>query len=352
MDDRATDPIHYSTQIGIMTPKSRLNLANLTFAPLIGQAPVVQRLTQAVMQQRIAPAYLFVGPAGVGRRLAAHCFSELLCCLPYTSDDPGGEFNQAKVTLVQQRIQQGNHPDILWVEPTYQVQGKSVPVRQAIAEGLKPKSPPQIRLNQIRDIAEFLSRAPLEAPRNLVILDGAETMAEAAANGLLKTLEEPGQATLILIAPTVESLLPTLISRCQRIPFVRLMPAEMTRILTRLNATDLLEQPELLEMAQGSPGDAIACWNYLQALPQELVAMAQQPPKTPRSALTFARQIVQDLDLEQQLWFINYLQQCYWQPAQLTSCHLLKQLESAKILLQRSVQPRLVWEVTLLKLLA
>ncbi len=56
----------------------------------------------------------------------------------------------------------------------------------------------------------------------MVVIEDAETMAEPAANGLLKTLEEPGKATLILIAPSPEALLPTLVSRCSAFPSVAL----------------------------------------------------------------------------------------------------------------------------------
>jgi hypothetical protein len=95
---------------------------------------------------------------------------------------------------MQNRVRQRNHPDLLWVEPTYMNQGKRLSTKEAEEAGLKRKAPPQIRLEQVREIGEFLSRPPLEAGRSVVVLEQAETMGEGAANGLLKTLEEPGKA--------------------------------------------------------------------------------------------------------------------------------------------------------------
>lgn len=309
------------------------------FAPLIGQNQAVDLLTQAVIQNRVAPAYLFVGPSGVGRSLAARCFIEQLFCAAMTTD---------KQQQVHHRLQLGNHPDLLWVEPKYQHQGQLLSATEAAAAGLKRKTPPIIRTEQIRQITQFLSRPPLEASRSVVVLEQAETMAEAAANALLKTLEEPGQATIILIVPAAESLLPTIVSRCQRIPFYRLTPEAMAQVLRQLNYEQILT-PQLSAIAQGSPGEAIAAWQQLEVIPADLLQSATQLPKSLRDALELARQIDKTLDTQAQLWLVDYLQQSYWQQfltgkiAQLP----LQHLEKARTSLLSYAQPRLVWEVTL-----
>lgn len=302
------------------------------FASLIGQPQAVELLTRAVAQQRIAPAYLFAGASGVGRSLAACCFAELLLATSASSN-------------LHQRIQQRNHPDLLWVEPTYLHQGKRLSAAEAAEAGVKRKSPPEIRLEQIREIARFLSRPPLQADRALIILEGAESMAEAAANGLLKTLEEPGRATLILLTPSTESLLPTLVSRCQCIPFQRLETAAMAQVLTQTNHAEILHHPEVLALAQGSPGEAIVHWQQLQVIPESLLTAVCQLPASLRQALDLARQIAQELDTETQLWLLGYLQHHYWQQHQRST--LLQHLEDARRYLLQFVQPRLVWEVTL-----
>lgn len=315
------------------------------FLPLIGQPQAVELLTQAVTRSRIAPAYLFAGPTGVGRSLAAECFLELLFSPAVGATNPA---------LLRNRIQQRNHPDLLWVEPTYLHQGKRLSAKEATDAGIKRKTPPLIRLEQVREIAQFLARSPLEADRSVVVIEQAETMAEGAANALLKTLEEPGQATLILIAPGVEALLPTLVSRCQRIPFYRLPSAAMTQVLQQLGQTEVLQHPEVLQLAQGSPGEAIAHWQQLQAISSDLLASMTRLPRSAQEALSLARQIDKSIEPEAQRWLIDYLQHRYWQQVcqgqQVAANPVpsLQRLEKARQYLLRNVQPRLVWEVTLL----
>jgi DNA polymerase-3 subunit delta' len=309
------------------------------FAPLVGQERAIALLEGAVARNRIAPAYLFTGSPGVGRSLAAKAFIELLFCTNVPAD---------KQVSIQKRLRQGNHPDVLWVEPTYLHNGIRLSATEAAEKNLKRKAPPQIRLEQIREITEFLSRSTLEASRKVVVLEQAETMAEAAANGLLKTLEEPGQATLILIAPSVESLLPTLVSRCQRIPFYRLSQDDLEVVLRRTGHEKILNEPSVLAIAQGSPGEAIASFEQLQAIPEELLKELTKLPKTTRKALELAQKVDKALDTEAQLWLLDYLQHSYWQS--FLSPSIIQQLEQARTYLLSYAQPRLVWEVTLLAL--
>ncbi len=312
------------------------------FTSLIGQTQAVELLTEAVSQNRIAPGYLFVGSNGIGKSLAARCFIELLFSANLTEP--------RLITSVQNRVRLGNHPDLLWVEPSYMNQGKRLSPKEAEEAGLKRKSPPQIRLEQVREISNFLSRPPLESARSIVVLEQAETMGEGAANGLLKTLEEPGKAALILIAPSVDSLLPTLISRCQKIQFNRLNPAAMAEVLQQGGFGEILSNSEVMGMAQGSPGEAIAIWQQLQSMPEDLLQKVKQLPRNLRSALELAKEIDKALDTESQLWLIDYLQHCYWQQflAGGISRSPLEPLEKARQYLLNYVQPRLVWECTLM----
>jgi DNA polymerase-3 subunit delta' len=330
------------------------------FDDVIGQPTAIELLVRALEHHRVAPAYLFTGTAGIGRRLTAERFAEVI--LSHFSKHP---LSDAKV--LRRRLVQRNHPEMLWVEPTYLNQGQRITAAEATALGLKRKSPAQIRLDQVREIGQFLSRPPLETHRAIVVIEGAETMAEAAANGLLKTLEEPGQATLILLAPDTHALLPTLVSRCQAIPFRRLNTEEMATVLERAGRQEILPQAEVLAMAEGSPGQAIAAYDQLQTLPPDLLAVLQTPPRTLRDALERGRHIAQALDLEAQLWLVDYLQHYYWQnncqnnwpnnwlnnwpnnPMAISSP--IEHLEKARKYLRSYVQPRLVWEVTWLSLL-
>lgn len=303
------------------------------FASVIGQTQAVTLLSRAIDRARIAPAYLFAGVPGVGRGLTARCFAAALLGGRQTID----------------RIAQGNHPDLLWVEPTYLHQGKRLSAAEAAEMNVKRKAAPIIRIEQIREISLFLSRPPLESDRSIVVIEQAETMAEPAANGLLKTLEEPGRATIILIAPNVESLLPTLVSRAQVIPFTRLSQEAIAQILQLGGQTELLQRLDVMALAQGSVSSAIEAHQQLELIPDELQEELLQPPRSPRQALELARQVAQ-LELETQLWLIDYLQQHYWQ--QTGRSKLLEALETARRSLQAFAQARLVWEVTFLAIAA
>jgi DNA polymerase III subunit delta' len=306
-------------------------MVSAPFSALVGQEQAVMLLMRAIATNRIAPAYLFVGPHGVGRRLAAQVFLQ-----------------QLLQSSTHRTIE--NHPDVLWIEPTYTQQGKLITVSALAAQGdLPPKAQPQVRLAQIRHIAQFLSQSPLEAVRQCVVIDHAETMKESAANGLLKTLEEPRRATLILLAPTADSLLPTLVSRCQQILFRPLSETQMQQVLSQSGHAEVLNHSPVLSMAQGSPGAAITAWEQLQTIPSELIERCHHYPSTTSDCLTLAQSLEQSLEVDAQLWLIDYLQQIDWQTyGQAQRLHIL---ETAKRYLQSYAQPRLVWEVTLLELM-
>jgi len=295
---------------------------NSPFDIVVGQSQAITLLKAAIKRDRIAPAYLFAGASGVGRSKTASAFAEILL----------GDRKSAN------RLSDRNHPDLLWVEPTYLDKGKMLTAKEAAL--------PQIRIEQVRDISEFVSRSPLECKRSVVILEEAQSMAESAANSLLKTLEEPLYATIILIVPDAGSILPTLVSRCQRIPFTRLNSAQMQEVLTRTGHTDI--PPEVIALAQGSAGNAIESFDRFKSIPVELLNSVRQIPQDARSAMAIAKQITKELEVDLQLWLIDYLQNYFWE--QQRSKFVLQHLDKARELIARYVQPRLVWEVTLLQI--
>ncbi|MGL5834055.1 MAG: DNA polymerase III subunit delta', partial [Waterburya sp.] len=219
------------------------------FQNLRGQSRAVKLLLQAIALNRVAPAYLFCGVSGIGRTIATRNFIQLLFTHGLSAE---------KQHLNQRKLQTGNHPDLLWVEPTFLKGNELYTAAQAVEQGLQYKVPPKIRIEQIRQITQFLNRPVLEAPRQVIVIEDAQTMAEAPANALLKTLEEPGNATIILIAPDTDSLLTTLVSRCQKIQFDPLSDQDLSIILQEHNYGAILDHPEVIAIAQGSPGKAIA----------------------------------------------------------------------------------------------
>ena len=309
------------------------------FEDLLGQTRAVALLEASLVKGRLAPAYLFAGPDGVGRRLAALRFLEGV--LAGLQGDAG----------IRRRLQEGNHPDLLWVEPTYQDKGQLVPASKAEELGLARRAAPQLRLEQIRDVSRFLSRRAVEARGCVVVLEHAEAMAEGAANALLKTLEEPGEGLLILIAATPEQLLTTIRSRCQQIPFTRLSSEQLAVVLERCGEpAPTADPPELLELAAGSPGALLRCRQAWADLPEGLAArlLDMGAAAEPLQALALARDLAEALDAEQQLWLLGWWQLALWRRQ--APVARLQRLERLRSQLRAYVQPRLAWEVALLEL--
>ena len=309
------------------------------FSNLIGQTKAVELLQRAIALDRIAPAYLFCGSSGIGRTIAAKSFAQMLLTIGLSPE---------KQQFAIRKLKTGNHPDLLWIEPTFMKGGELYTAAQAAEQGLQYKTPPKIRIEQIRNLTQFLNRPVLEAKRQVVIIEDAQTMAEAPANALLKTLEEPGNATLILIAPDTDSLLTTLVSRCQKIQFYRLSTDNLTQVLQQNNYDEILNYPELIAIAQGSPGEAIAAWTQLQSISDELLQQLRRSPQTPLEALNLAQTLTSQLDSSTQLWLVDYLQYYYWQQNQ--QINLMDCWEKTRQYLLSYVQPRLVWECALLNL--
>jgi DNA polymerase-3 subunit delta' len=305
------------------------------FDGLVGQPLAVDLLEAALQQKRLAPAYLFAGPEGVGRRLAALRFLEGVL-----SEGVGCE-------RARRRLEDRNHPDLVWIEPTFQHQGRLLTRDEAVEAGVNRRTPPQLRLEQIRGVRRALGRQPVESTRGMVVIESTEAMAEAAANALLKTLEEPGHGLLILLTAAPERLLSTIRSRCQLIRFVRLDRPSVAEVLRRLDAVEQ-DPPELLAMAAGSPGAVLEHRNRLAALPTELMPRLRHSPNEPMQALALARDVCEALDGEQQLWLINWWQQALWTSSR--DVESLKRLETLRRHLLSFVQPRLAWEVALLDL--
>ncbi len=309
------------------------------FQQLIGQSQSTTLLKQIIIKNQIAPAYLFSGPVGVGRKLAAKCFCKSLFSL--------SEISQKNQITLEQRIVNGNHPDLYWIEPTYQYKGKLFTVKQAQESGLKINSFSQIRIDQIRSITRFLSRLPLESIRSVVIIEGAELMTEAASNGLLKTLEEAKSAIIILIASNLNLLLPTLVSRCQIVPFYNLSQDFLKQVLIALDYGRIVEEEEIIKLSQGSPGKAINYWKQSQLIPSELKNTLKQIPLSDLTSLELSKKITMELDSSAQLFLLDYLQHFYWEKFRNRS--LLESLEVAKHQLLNHLNSRLVWDFLLIK---
>ena len=162
------------------------------------QDEAVDILRRALEGGRVAHAWAFIGPHGVGRRTTALAFAKALVA-------PAGG-------AAADRADRGLHPDVRLLGPTPPVSN--------------PKGTPAIRVDNIRELERLAALRPAEAPCKVFIVDGAETMTGAAPQAFLKTLEEPPARTVIILILSQARALPaTVLSRCQIVRF-RPQPAE------------------------------------------------------------------------------------------------------------------------------
>ena len=207
------------------------------FEDILGQESAVTQLQKALQGGRLAHAYLFHGPRGTGKKLAALKFTKALYCAA-ASD------GACEACAACRRIANRNHPDVLLVEP----------------EGAA------VRIDAVRMIQNRLSFKPYESERTTVIIDGCETLSLPASNALLKTLEEPpGNALLLLLAGRKEALPPTIMSRCRLLPFRPLAPQHIATLLCRrgveagaANAAALLAEGSMEAFADADPARMLA----------------------------------------------------------------------------------------------
>ncbi len=195
---------------------------------LLGQPKAVNLLQRALTGGRLAHAYLFTGPDGVGKATAARAVAASLLCREETSAAPCGRCPGCL------KFASGNHPDFLHIRPDGAV----------------------IKIDQVRELKKALVFPPLEARLRVTLLEEVHTMRREAANSLLKLLEEPPPDNLLLLtADEAEPLLPTILSRCQVIPFSPLALEVCTAILLKMHpGLDQEGARTLAGLAGGSPG--------------------------------------------------------------------------------------------------
>jgi DNA polymerase-3 subunit delta' len=160
----------------------------VNFENLRGHSAAVELLSGAVRSGRVAHAYAFVGPSGIGRKVAALAFARALLCRD-------GGCGKCAACGKAERL---THPDLHLIIPDGQ----------------------HVKIEQIREVERLAALAPYEGRMKVFIIDDAERMTLPTANALLKTLEEPPDRTLlILIVSHIRALPATVLSRCQVVRF-------------------------------------------------------------------------------------------------------------------------------------
>jgi len=210
------------------------------FDRILGHERPVRVLRRALASERIPGAYLFSGPEGVGKRSAAVAFVAALNC-------PDGVGEACGTCKSCRMIMEGIHPDLFIPDRS----GTRIPKNPPAAGG-KDRS----GSGYISEIIPKLTYAPLMGRWKVVLLDDAHQLTETAANYLLKTMEEPPSRTLFLLVTAAEHLLlPTVISRCQRIRFSPLSEDQLIRILVGLGEDEAVAR-RAAGLSDGSVGKA------------------------------------------------------------------------------------------------
>jgi DNA polymerase III subunit delta' len=193
------------------------DLSPILWNRLRGHAATIEMLRRAAARGRLAHGYLFLGPAGVGKRLVARGLAQALFCRETNENElvPCGHCPACKQVLAQ------THPDLLELGCP---EGKRELPIDLIA-GSKDRRGRE-------GLCHDLSLRPMSANRRVAIIDDAERMNDESANALLKTLEEPPPGSiLILLAADLEPILSTIRSRCQPLWFSALSTEDVSAIL-------------------------------------------------------------------------------------------------------------------------
>lgn len=222
-----------------------------------GHESIVQAFDRVVRRGRLAHAYLFTGPAGIGKRRFANELAKALLC----EKPPADRLEACDQCSACAQVHAESHPDFFVVT--------------------RPEESLVIPIDTMRELSRNLALKPARGQRKIAIIDDADdlndfTSGHAAANSFLKTLEEPAPGSLlILIGTDPDRQLPTIVSRCHLIRFAPLPSVLIRELLQEQLIADAALVERLARMSGGSLGQALALadpalWEFRKTLLQAL----------------------------------------------------------------------------------
>jgi DNA polymerase-3 subunit delta' len=198
----------------------------MRFSEIRDQEQAAATLERAIASGKVAHAYLFVGPRGVGKRMTARILAAALCC-DGAAPLPCGACAHCR------KIAASTHPDVRFLGA--------------------PEGKHRIPIEAVREAERWLAVSPHEARAKILVVDPAEEMTDAAANAILKTLEEPRSGSfIVLVTSAASALLPTVRSRCQIVRFRPLGDETVASILAAEGA-----DPETARVAARLSGGSL-----------------------------------------------------------------------------------------------
>ena len=297
-------------------------------------------LKNIIKNKSFANGYIFYGAEGVGKKQTALQFIKEV-------------FKQfSRNENIEERISNNNHPDFLIIEPTSLLEAKrskSSDFEKTIKSGSEI-----IKISQVRNIKTFLGQKSIDSEKKIVLIIDAHLLNEAASNCLLKTLEEPSNGIFILLTTKLNLLLDTIISRCQIIRFPAFSSKQINTILkdyldlSKFNRNAKLKLEDLINSANGSPGKLLTNIEIWNGLSDEITNKLDFPIKNSIEILEISKKISEQLEIYQQICLVNLIQIIWWRKTK--NINVLKKLENLKSHLRKKIQPRLAWEITLLKI--
>tara|TARA_Y100001978_G_scaffold16146_1_gene12533 strand:+ start:162 stop:1106 length:945 start_codon:yes stop_codon:yes gene_type:complete len=299
------------------------------------------KLDKIARENLISNAYIFYGPDHIGKKETALRFIAEIIRTNMSDFD------------AYPKIKDNNYPDYLEIEPTFISKGNLIN-QSELDQEKNQTTKAIIRIEQIRYVKNFLSKKSIQSAKKFILIENAHLLNESASNCLLKTLEEPTNGVFILLTSRLNLILDTIISRCQIIRFKPCTHQELEQLFmkSKHKTTDLLSDSEVLEnlifISNGSPGKLSTNLEYWSKIPNNIKDELKFPLKNYEHILLLAKNITSQLDLSQQEFLLNYIQRIWWKKTK--DKKLAEILESIKKNINSNIQPRISWEVGLLKI--